>query len=85
MGEESGNKTLSFVERMKQRASAQKVYGGECQATEANVGITTCPNCGAGRAENDGLTKCAYCGYVFITVELGDGINIKSKDNSETV
>ena len=83
MGEESGNKALSFVERMKQRASEQKAYGGKYEAQEAKVGITTCPNCGAGRAENDGLTKCAYCDYVFITVELSDGLNIKSKDNSK--
>lgn len=80
--EENKNKTLSLLERMKQRAQTQKVYGGEIEATEAKMDATVCPNCGAGRAKMDGLTKCSYCGFVFIEHELTDGINIRKEDNS---
>lgn len=80
--EDSNNKTLSLLERMKQRAQSQKAYGGEFKGTEASIDATTCPNCGAGRAKMDGLTKCGYCGFVFIEAELTDGINIKKEDNS---
>jgi uncharacterized Zn finger protein (UPF0148 family) len=44
-----------------------------------------CPNCGAGRAKQDGLTHCAYCGYQFLDVELDDGIYLKKEDNSPHV
>ena len=43
----------------------------------AKVDTRTCPNCGAGRAEQDGLTHCGYCGFEFLSVQLSDGINIK--------
>lgn len=80
--EEDKNKILSFVERMKLKAQAQKTFGGNSIASEAKVDITTCPNCGAGKTKIDGLTKCAYCGYEFLKVALTDGLNIKKEDNS---
>jgi uncharacterized Zn finger protein (UPF0148 family) len=43
-----------------------------------------CPNCGAGRAKQDGLTHCAYCGHEFLSVKLTDGIFIKKEDNSNS-
>jgi len=79
---EGSEKPLSILERMKQKAQSQTPYGGAVQSSEAKIDITTCPNCGAGRAKTDGLTKCGYCGFVFIEQELTDGINIKKEDNS---
>jgi len=79
---EDGNKALSMLERLKQKTQAQTPYGGEAKAIDAKMDATVCPNCGAGRAKMDGLTKCGYCGFVFIEKELTDGINIKKEDNS---
>jgi hypothetical protein len=75
-------KILSFVEKMKLRAQTQKNYGGEYEAKDANMDARDCPNCGAARAKQDGLTKCAYCSFEFIDVKLTDGLNIKKEDNS---
>jgi uncharacterized Zn finger protein (UPF0148 family) len=75
---------LSFVERMKQKAMAQKNYGGDIKASEsvASMDVRDCPNCGAARAQQDGLTHCAYCGFEFISTKLTDGIYIKKENNS---
>ncbi|MDR2146565.1 MAG: hypothetical protein LBE91_08935 [Tannerella sp.] len=82
---EENKKPISLIERMKQKAMEQKTYGGEYVAQSASVNARACPNCGAGRAEQDGLTHCAYCGFEFLSVELTDGINIKKEDNSITI
>jgi uncharacterized Zn finger protein (UPF0148 family) len=67
---------------IKKRALAQKSYGGgEMQAAKAEA--KTCPNCGAPRAKQDGLTRCAYCGYTFMDTVLSDGIFLKKADNSQ--
>jgi uncharacterized Zn finger protein (UPF0148 family) len=79
---EAENKPLSFVERMKKQAQAQKPYGGETPNDAAKMGVAACPNCGAGRAKYDGLTRCAYCGHEFMATTLSDGLNIKKEDNS---
>jgi uncharacterized Zn finger protein (UPF0148 family) len=79
---EKENKALSILEKLKQKTQAQTPYGGEAKAMDAKMDATVCPNCGAGRAKTDGLTKCGYCGFVFIEKELTDGINIKKEDNS---
>ena len=52
-------KPLSFVEKMKLKAQNQKSYGiDENNAfKEAKLGAADCPNCGAGRAKQDGLTN----------------------------
>lgn len=76
-------KTLSLLERMKQKAMEQKSYGGEFVEEAAKLNTRTCPNCGAGRAEQDGLTHCAYCNFTFLSVKLTDGINITKDDNSQ--
>ncbi len=75
-------KALSFVEKMKLKAQSQKNYGGETESRDAAVGARDCPNCGAARAKQDGLTKCAYCNFEFIQAPLTDGIHIKKEDNS---
>jgi uncharacterized protein (DUF983 family) len=82
MSEQEDKKPLSFLERMKKRAEAEKNSYYDLPPTEAGVSISTCPNCGAGRAKMDGLTKCAYCNYEFLSVELSDGLNITKEDNS---
>lgn len=74
-------KKLSLVERMKQNAINQKREAFIQKA--AGLETITCPNCGAGRAKEDGLTKCGYCGFVFIDHQLEDGIHIKKTDNSK--
>ena len=80
---EENKKPLSLIEKMKQRAQQQKNYGGEYIEEAAKVNARTCPNCGAGRAENEGLTHCAYCRFEFLSVTHSDGINIKKTDNSK--
>lgn len=75
-------KPLSFIEKMKLKALQQVSYGGEAKPENAKVEQTDCPNCGAGRAKQDGITHCAYCGFEFIRVKLENGIHIKKEDNS---
>lgn len=75
-------KVSSFLDKLKQKAQNQTNYGGETKITDAKMNVKDCPNCGAGRAKQDGLTHCAYCGFEFITVKLTDGVYIKKQDNS---
>lgn len=74
-------KSLSFVERMKLKALEQKREA--FIEKQAGVITNTCPNCGSGRAKEDGLTRCAYCGFEFIAHRLSNGIHIKNSDNSK--
>ncbi len=71
----------SFLQRLKQRTANETPYGGVCTDTSASMQARDCPNCGAGRAQQDGLTQCAYCGFEFMSATLSDGIHIKAKDN----
>lgn len=73
---------LSFLEKLKLKAESQKTYGGESAPVEASMDVKDCPNCGAGRAKQDGITHCAYCNFEFLSVTLTDGIYIKKEDNS---
>ena len=75
-------KAKSFLEKLKEKAQQQKNYGGAFDPTEAKMGVKDCPNCGAGRAKQDGLTHCAYCNFEFISITLTDGVYIKKEDNS---
>jgi Zn finger protein HypA/HybF involved in hydrogenase expression len=79
----STKKASSFLEKLKAKAQQQGNYGGEMEVTEAKMEVTDCPNCGAGRAKQDGLTKCAYCGFMFMDIQLTDGIHIKKEDNAK--
>lgn len=81
---EEQKKPKSLLDKIKQKSQNQKTYGGQYNEKPANLSIRACPNCGAGRANQDGLTHCAYCGFEFLSVKLTDGINIKSNDNSQT-
>jgi uncharacterized Zn finger protein (UPF0148 family) len=81
--EQDNKPTLSLIERMKQKAINQKNYGGEYVEEQAKINVRDCPNCGAGRAKQDGLTHCAYCNFEFLSVVLTDGINLKKEDNSK--
>lgn len=74
-------KPLSIVARMQQKALQQKREA--FVEKKAGMNTMTCPNCGAGRAKEDGVTKCAYCGFEFISQKLTDGIHIKESDNSK--
>lgn len=82
MSDDNNKKTLSYLERLKQKALEQKNYGGEVNMEDAKVAARDCPNCGAGRAYRDGLTNCGYCGFTFIQVKLTDGVYIKKENNS---
>ncbi|MFD1602422.1 hypothetical protein ACFSJW_21660 [Flavobacterium artemisiae] len=75
-------KVSSLLDKLKQKAQNQTNYGGETEMTEAKMNTKDCPNCGAGRAKQDGVTHCAYCGFEFLSVKLTDGIYIKKEDNS---
>lgn len=72
---------LSFAERMKQKAMTQKNYGHELEYPDRGpqMDVTNCPNCGAGRTKQDGLTHCAYCGFEFLSISLTNGIHIKNQ------
>uniref|UniRef100_F4CFN0 Uncharacterized protein n=1 Tax=Sphingobacterium sp. (strain 21) TaxID=743722 RepID=F4CFN0_SPHS2 len=74
-------KPLSIVERMEQLALQQKRE--KFTEKEAGVTIIICPNCGSGRAKEDGLTRCAYCGFEFLTQKLSNGIHLRDHDNSK--
>lgn len=76
------DKPMSFIERMKQTALTQKCYGGEAEIHAAGAQQAACPNCGASRTKNDGLTHCAYCGHAFIETTLTNGRYINKEDNS---
>ncbi len=82
MAEEKDKRTLSFLEQLKLKATTQPHYGGEITPEDAQMEIRDCPECGAGRAFQKGLTTCAYCGFVFMAVKLTDGIHIKKENNS---
>lgn len=75
-------RTASFLEKLKHKAATQENYGGEIIKEEARMDVRDCPECGAGRAVQEGLTACAYCGFVFMDVTLTDGIHIKKENNS---
>lgn len=77
-------KPMSLIEMMKQKAKTQKMYGGKTEEKPASMTIKDCPNCGAARAQLDGITHCVYCGFEFIAVKISDGINLKKEDNSRT-
>lgn len=71
---EQDKKPLSLVERMRLKANNQPKYGGELIAKSANVSVTACSNCGAGRAEIEGVKICAYCGFQFLEHDHTAGI-----------
>lgn len=73
---------LSYIEKLKLKAESQKSYGVDCEPFDASMDVKDCPNCGAGRAKQDGLTHCAYCGFEFLSIKLTDGLFIKKEDNS---
>lgn len=75
-------KTNSILALLKNKAKTQQHYGGKGEERVAKMSIRDCPNCGAGRAQQDGVTHCAYCGFEFIAVKIGNGINLKKEDNS---
>ncbi|MCR4033455.1 MULTISPECIES: hypothetical protein [Flavobacterium] len=75
-------KVNSFLDKLKQKAQNQTNYGGEYETTDAQMNARDCPNCGAGRAKQDGVTHCAYCGFEFLSTKLSDGLYIKKEDNS---
>lgn len=76
----SKEKPTSVVARLKQLAMQQKRAPIVVKA--ADWLVIQCPQCGAGRTKSDGITRCGYCGHVFTTAELSDGIHIKQNDNS---
>lgn len=81
--EQEENKRLSnYLEQLKHKAQTQENYGGEIKKEDAKMDSRDCPECGAGRALQKGLTACAYCGFVFMDVKLTDGVNIKKDNNS---
>lgn len=75
-------KKLSMIERLKLQAKNQENLAGDFINKPANLETVDCSNCGAARAKHKGVTKCAYCGFEFITTTLDDGIHIKTSDNS---
>lgn len=76
-------KEKSYFEKLKEKAELQKNYGGTFEKTEAKIDVKTCPNCGAGKAQQDGLTHCAYCSFEFIKTTITDGIYLKKSHNSQ--
>ena len=77
------NKTLTLLEKMKLKAQAQKEERPVYENKAANMNVNTCPNCGAGRAKQDGITKCGYCGFNFMDIIITKGININEDSNSQ--
>ena len=75
-------KVPSFLEKLKAKAAQQANYGGDSKEQSAGLDARVCSNCGAGRAKQDGITHCAYCGFEFIATTLTDGVFINKSDNS---
>ncbi len=59
----------SFAERLRMHTSAREKPAA-IEEEKAVATVKTCPNCGAGRAESDGIKECRYCGYEFITAAI---------------
>ncbi len=78
----SEKKVDTVLQKLKNKAKTQEVYGGRTKEFGAELSIKDCPACGAGRAQQDGVTHCAYCGFEFISVKLTNGLNLKKEDNS---
>jgi hypothetical protein len=77
-------KANSFLQKLKEKAANSKSYlQDETKSDKPSMGAAVCPNCGAGRAKQDGLTHCAYCDFEFISTELGDGIFLNKDHNSK--
>lgn len=75
-------KVTSFLDRLKEKAKKQEHYGGDAEIYKAKMVAVRCSNCGAGRSKDDGITKCAYCGFEFMNIKLTDGMFIRKEDNS---
>lgn len=73
-----------FLQHLIQKTANQKHYGGEVEDKKAEIDVKDCPNCGAGRAKNDGVTHCAYCGHEFIRTKITKGLYLDDQDNSTT-
>jgi len=70
------------MDQLRRRTTTQKKYGGEVSRNPAIMDVQTCPSCAAGRAKQDGLTHCAYCGHEFLQVSISDGLHLRKDDNS---
>lgn len=76
---DSSEKPQNFLRQLRQKAASQTPYGGVTQEQSAKISAVTCPNCGAPRAREDGLTRCAFCGHEFMGVKLSDGLHLKKR------
>lgn len=76
---DSPEKPLAFLRQLRQKAASQTPYGGVTQEQAAKISAVTCPNCGAPRAREDGLTRCAFCNHEFMRVEISDGLHLKKQ------
>jgi len=74
---DSPEKPLAFLRQLRQKAASQTPYGGAAQEQAPRISAITCPNCGAPRAKEDGLVRCAYCNHEFMSVVIGDGLHLK--------
>lgn len=79
---EEKKRISAYLEQLKHKVENQENYGGEITNEEAKMDIRDCPECGAGRAFQKGLTACAYCGFIFMDTKLTDGVNIRKENNS---
>lgn len=59
----------SFAERLRMQTQAREKPEA-LKEEKAEAKARTCPNCGAGRAESDGVKECRYCGFLFITANI---------------
>jgi uncharacterized protein (DUF983 family) len=82
MSTKNAPRAQSFLAQMKARAQSQGSGGSVSEPTTAKMRLNACPNCGAGRAKEDGLTLCAYCGFEYLSVRLSDGLHLTADDNS---
>jgi hypothetical protein len=78
-----GKKANSFLQKLKEKTANNKTYLGDVKPDEPSLGAAVCPNCGAGRAKQDGVTHCAYCNFEFIGTKLSEGVFISKEDNSK--
>ena len=78
------NKSMSLLDRLKQKAEAdnRNYLTEQHEPLQASLSAVHCPSCGAGRSHASDLRLCAYCGHRFLADDVGRGVAAKQAGRS---